>query len=389
MPATATKTQTTTFERVLDLCPTIADRAPEIEQARRLPLDLVDELRAAGVFRMYVPTSVGGDELSLRQGADVIEAIARADGSTGWVALIGAGFPAMLSYLPDATYRALYAAGPDVIAAGAAAPTGTATAVDGGYRINGQWAFASGCHHADVLVATTFVVGGDSASGGMPENRLAVLQPDQCEVLDTWHVSGLKGTGSTDFRVNDVFVPTAWTAPFFGATPTVQHPADAVPMMTRICLDHSGVALGIALGAVDDVLGIAPTRSPFGSPHPMSQDPVFHHELGRLTAELEVLRAAFRGAIGELQHLVDTGADFGLDVQVRTRQTAAHIAERAAAIVDRCYTSCGTTGLRESSPLQRRLRDIRALSQHVSLSPTTFTAAGAIALGQPANTMLI
>lgn len=389
MCAADTKTHSTTLDRVRDLVPTISARAAETERARRLPLELVDALRDAGVFRMYVPARLGGDELSLRAGAEVIETLARADGSTAWVALIGAGWTTVLCYLPDTTYRTLYSGGPDLIVAGAAAPTGTATPVDGGYVIDGQWAFASGCHHADWLVATTFVA--DSAAGpdGMPENRIAVLRPDQCELLDTWHVSGLKGTGSTDFRVHDVFVPADWTAPFYGATPTVQHPADAVPALTRIALDHVGVALGIARGAIDDVLAIAPTRSPYGSPHTMDRDPVSQHEVGRLTAELGVLRAAFRDAIDELEDLVRTGGDFGLELRIRARQTAAHIADRAAAIVDRCYASCGTTGLRESNPLQRRLRDIRALTQHVSVSPTTFTTAGAFLLNQPVNSLLI
>lgn len=385
-----TDTTTSTLERVLDLCPTIAERALEIERTRALPLDLVEQLRAAGVFRMFVPVSVGGDELSLREGADVIEALARADGSTGWVAAIGAGWPYVLSYLPDATYRAVYVDGPDVIVAGVAAPTGEAAREDGGYRLRGQWAFASGCHHADYLVATAFVLDDGVAKDASPEMRLALLQPDQCEVLDTWHVSGLKGTGSADFRVDGALVPPERTARFYGdATPTVQHPADAIPLLTRVCLDHITVALGIAAGAVDDVIGIAPTKTVFGSRHSLAADPVFRHELGRASAELGVLRAAFHSALDELQSLIATGGDFTLGMRVRIRSAAAHIGERTAAIVDHCYTSCGTSGLRESSPLQRRLRDIRALSQHVSLSSTTFTTAGAFALDQPFDATLL
>lgn len=386
----STATTTTTLERVLELCPEVAERALEIEAARTLPRDLVEQLRHAGVFRMNVPAALGGDELSLRDCADVLEALARADGSTGWVAAIGAGWPSLLSYLPDATYRAVYAGGPDVIAAGAAAPTGTAVRERDGYRLQGQWAFASGCQHADYLVVTAFVLDEHAERDAPPEIRLALLEPGQCEILDTWQVSGLKGTGSADLRVLDAFVSAERTGRFYGdAMPTVQHPADAIPPMTRICLDHTAVALGIAAGAVDDVIGVAPAKSLFGSGHVLAEDDVFRHGLGRVIAELGVLRASLRAAYDELQDVIATGAEFSVDLRVRIRSAAAHIAERAAAIVDHCYTSCGTSGLRESSPLQRRLRDIRALSQHVSLSPTTYTAAGAFALDKPVDTTLI
>ena len=385
-----TATRTNTLERVLELCPEIAERAPEVEAVRTLPRDLVEQLRGAGVFRMFVPAALGGDELSLRQGADVIEALARADGSTGWVAAIGAGWPYVLSYLPAETYRAVYAGGPDVILAGVAAPTGELIPADAGYRLRGQWAFASGCHHADYLLATAFVRDAAATNDAPPEIRLALLQPGQCEILDTWHVSGLKGTGSADFRVDGEFVASDRTGQFYGdAVPTVQHPADAIPLLTRVCLDHITVALGIAAGAVDDVVGIAPTKALYGSPHPLAADPVFRHGLGRATSELAVLRAAFHSALDELESVIRDGRECTLEMRVRIRSAAAHIGERTAAIVDHCYTSCGTSGLRESSPLQRRLRDIRALSQHVSLSPTIFATAGAFALDEPFDASLL
>jgi alkylation response protein AidB-like acyl-CoA dehydrogenase len=386
----STATTRVTLERVLELCPEIAQRAAEIEAARTLPNDLVEQLRHAGVFRMNVAAHAGGDELSLREGADVLETLARADGSTGWVAAIGAGWPYVLSYLPDATYRTVYADGPDAILAGVAAPTGEAVRETGGYRLRGQWAFASGCHHADYLVATAFVRDNATANGAPPEIRLALLEPDQCEILDTWYVSGLKGTGSADFRVAGALVEPDRTGRFYGdAVPTVRHPADGVPLLTRICLDHITVALGIAAGAIDDVIGIAPTKALYGAPHPLAADPVFRHGLGRATAELAVLRAAFHSALDELESVIALDGEFTLEMRVRIRSAAAHISERCAAIVDQCYTSCGSSGLRESSPLQRRLRDIRALSQHVSLSPTTFTAAGAFALDEPIDATLL
>src|SRR4029453_4117507 len=143
----------TCLEAVRTLAPAIVARSEEIERGRRVPPDLVEDLTAAGCFGMLVPRSHGGAELDLAAEMRVIEELARADGSVGWTVMIGRSSPVFFGKLPRDTFDALYAAGPDVILAGTVNPTGLATPVDGGFRVTGQWSFASGCQHCHWFIA--------------------------------------------------------------------------------------------------------------------------------------------------------------------------------------------------------------------------------------------
>ena len=176
----------TILDSVRALLPAIAARDDEIEQGRRLPLDLVAQLRDAGCFRTLVPRRFGGAGLELADHMTVVRELARADGSVGWTVMIGSAAPAILGKLPAPAFADVYAGGPDVVVAGAFNPTGVATPVDGGYRASGRWSFASGCQHADWFVAHCFV-----DDGRMPPIRMMVLPAADVEIIDTWRVSGL------------------------------------------------------------------------------------------------------------------------------------------------------------------------------------------------------
>src|SRR5688572_8038826 len=177
---------TKTLDAVRVLVPRIASRSAEIEAARRLPLDLVEDLTAAGCFRVLVPQAYGGTGADLPAAMRVFEELSRADGSVGWTAVMNAIGWLNLGGLPRAGLDALYADGPDVIMAGVFSPSGTAVPVDGGYRVSGRWAFASGCQHADWLSANCVE---EQADG--PRLRTVVLSPHEVDIEDTWLVAGL------------------------------------------------------------------------------------------------------------------------------------------------------------------------------------------------------
>ncbi|MGH9117718.1 MAG: acyl-CoA dehydrogenase family protein [Acidimicrobiales bacterium] len=192
-----------------ELAPVITARAAEIEAARRVPADLLEELMAAGCFRVLLPTTHGGLGTDLPVAMRLFEALARADASVRWTVMIGASAWCDLAGLPRATFDALFAVAPDVIMAGAINPTGTIAAVDDGYRVTGRWSFASGCEHATWLYGNCV----EGSVDGRPQLRVAVFSPDQVVIEDTWTVSGLSGTGSHHFRADNVFVPAARTFP--------------------------------------------------------------------------------------------------------------------------------------------------------------------------------
>ncbi len=368
------------------MAPRIAQRAVELDEARRAPLDLIEALRAAGVFRMYAPRSHGGLELDLPTTIEVLTVLAAADGATGWLGMIGAGSAPFFSKLPRATYDQIYSGGPDVIIAGSAAPMGTAERVDGGYRVSGRWPFASGCQHADWIFSGVIVTeDGKPAPGpvpGAPLMRHLTLPASAWTIEDTWHVAGLKGTGSCHISLKEVFVPEAMTFSFGGPSclpgPLYQSPLHLLPLL------HAAPALGIAEGAIADLVTLADTgKQQMFARTTMRDSPLFQAELGRVHAEVRAARALLeaqtslhwaRALGGELQN--DAYATEGT-------QAAVWITAACARAVDACYTLGGGSALYDTSPLQRRLRDIHAATQHRAVHTSHYAIAGAQRLGFP------
>jgi alkylation response protein AidB-like acyl-CoA dehydrogenase len=379
----------TTLTRVQALTESIAAAAPEIEAARSVPDSLVDELKTAGVFRMYVPASHGGDEVSPLEAVQVLEALSAADGSVGWIATIGANSPALFCHLAPEAYDEIYADGPDVIQAGSLVPRGRAARVDGGYRFTGQWPFASGCDHAEYIAISALVdgtvgtaAGGQSISGGL--SRLAIVPVEHVEILDTWYVSGLKGTASHDVRVEDLFVPDAWTGNVLEPPPVVRHPLDAVHPLGRLGLELAAVAVGIAQGAVDDLVAIGASKRPLGGFLPrLAEDRVFQSRVGALDLDLRIARTLLHDVARTDLERVQRGRTLGQRETLERRSALSRIGDIAVGVVDGCYHASGTTGLYESSTLQRRLRDIHAVVQHILFTSNALAPLGALLLGEP------
>jgi alkylation response protein AidB-like acyl-CoA dehydrogenase len=379
--------QTTTdiLTAVEELAPTIAARAEEIERARRLPPDLVDRLRAAGCFRMLVPRSHGGAELDLTALLRVIEQLAAADGSAGWTVMIGCEAPVILGLLPRQTFDAVFAGGPDVIIGGALNPTGVATPTDGGFRVGGRWSFASGCQHADWFIAHCLVDGGDGAE---PAVRMMLLPADDVHIEDTWWVSGLRGTGSHDFVVDDVFVPADRTFAL-GDDPCVDGTLHRVPELSLSTLGFAAVALGIAQGALDEILGLGTAKVPAFGTAVLAANPLFQHQLAEADARLRAARSLLHADAAAAWATADACAPFTPEHRARIRSTATWVVQAAAAVVDMAYTAGGGTSIRSSSPLQRRLRDVHAVTQHFALKLDTYTLAGAVLTGQDVDTTFL
>jgi alkylation response protein AidB-like acyl-CoA dehydrogenase len=370
-----------TLEKIRELRPTISALAPQIEQERRLPSSLLDALKAAGVFRMYVPKSHGGDERPPAYAVKVLEEISRGDASSGWLCTIGAATPALISRLPAAAYNAIYADGPDVIQAGALVPRGRAVRVEGGFLFTGQWPFASGCLHADYLNFASAVDGG--GPGGRREVRFGLARPDKLEILDTWRVSGLKGTGSHDIRASELFVPTEWTGVLGSAASVARHPMDAASPVARLGLELAAVALGNAQGAVDELVQVGLTKRPMaGLLNPLAKDPTFHQRLGQIDRKVRAARALLYDMASADWDRVQRGETLGERETHERLSMLSFIGELATSAVDGCFREAGTTGLFEDSPLQRRLRDGHAVVQHFFLSRGP-APVGAMLLGEP------
>jgi len=381
MEATA-GTDIATPRDVLDavgrLAPQIAARADGTEAARRVPRDVLDGLTAAGVFRLLRPPSHGGLGAPLPDALLVFEALARADASVGWNATMGAGSFIDIAGLPRATFDALFANGPDVVTAGVFSPSGTLEADGDGFRVNGRWSFASGCEDADWIYANCI----EGFDGGMPRMRMAVFTPDQVTIEDTWRVAGLCGTGSHHIRVEGVRVPVERTTRPMMDPPSVDAPFVRVPPPAFFALGVAGVALGVARGALDDVLALAADKVPLLHSRPLAEDATFHMALATADTELAAARALWRETAETVWATAEAGDVPTPPERARTRAAAAWATQRAADVVRSAYRAGGGVALHLASPLQRRLRDIDAITQHMLVRPDTLTTAGRILAGQ-------
>jgi alkylation response protein AidB-like acyl-CoA dehydrogenase len=378
---TATTTGPTTPEACLEdvraLAPVIAARAAEIEAARRVPRDLLDDLVRAGCFRLLMPRSHGGLGADLTGGLRMLETLARADGSVSWTVMIGGNGFCDLAGLPRATFDAVFSR-PDVIVAGVINPSGRVTAVDGGYRVTGRWSFASGCEHADVLFGNTVA----GVVDGAPRLRIALFAPDQVRIEDTWTTSGMCGTGSHHFRVDDVLVPAERTFDPLAGSDCLDAPIVRVPRPALFALVIAAVALGIARGALDDVLALAAGKVPLLDPAPLAANALFQHDVADADTALRAARALMDDAAGSAWARAVDGAPVTLADRAQLRAAAVWATARAAEVVTTAARVAGSSAVYADSTLLRRLRDIHTLTQHFLLKRDVLVTVGAVLAGQ-------
>jgi alkylation response protein AidB-like acyl-CoA dehydrogenase len=369
---------------VQELQPTITARAAEIEAGRRIPRDLLDQLIGAGCFRLLRPRSHGGLAAEFPAAMRVLETLARADGATGWTTMIGAGSWIDLVHLPRATFDSLFDGKPDAIFAGAFNPSGTISPVADGYRVDGRWAFASGCEHADWIYGNCI----EAITDEGPVLRGALFAPGDITIEDTWYVSGLRGTGSHHFRADGVVLPAERTFLTLSEEPCIDDPIVRIPVVSLIALAMAPVATGIALGALDDIVELATTKMPLLAPAPLATNPLFQHELATAHTELAAARALLWDLAEEAWASAIAGHEFTMQQRARMRAAAVWATARSTAVVETAYRFGGGSSLYDDCPLQRRLRDIQAVGQHFIVKPDTLTAAGAILAGQEPQVMV-
>jgi alkylation response protein AidB-like acyl-CoA dehydrogenase len=370
---------------IRELTPAIAARTAEIEAERRVPDDMVNMLKTIGAFRLFVPRSHGGLELDLPSGLAIITALARIDGSVGWTAMIGNGGHLFTALLPRQTYDQLYRSGPDTMVAGVAQPVGTAEATEGGWRVDGRWPFASGCLHADWMAGFCVMTEGgkrlagpDGANG--PLIRGFVMPARDWRIEDTWYAGGLKGTGSHHIVMKDKVVPAAnFFDPENGARglpgPLYQTVREVLPLF------HGAFSVGMARGALDELVELAGTgRQQLRAAVPMRDSELFQAELGRVAADVRAAEAfqqiqADRQWRRALAGTLKDDASFD-----EATQAGIWIATTCVRAIDACFALAGGSAVYETSPLQRRLRDMHVAAQHAVVQQRHYVGAGKLLL---------
>jgi alkylation response protein AidB-like acyl-CoA dehydrogenase len=394
MPAMTLNTASeSALEAIARLTPLIEKHADASESERTLARPIVDAFREAALFRQNTPVSLGGAENGAVNWYRVLEACARIDGSAGWCLFIN-GATGLIGRTMNAEAAEQIAGSGDTVIAGAVFPFGKAVAVDGGYRVTGRWAFASGCRHATHVFGICMLYDGETPRAGamgVPELRMMLTEAPQAEIIDTWDVVGLAGTGSHDIVFKDLFIPERHAVPMAAApNEHYQGPLYRMPFFTLFGWPMAAVALGIAQHAIDIVIELAQTKTPAGAAAtPLRERPLFHGQLADAVAAVRSARAWLHEAIGELEATAKAGGIADLPARVNAQLAASNATRSARQAVDLMFLAGGGTAIYRKNQLQRCLRDIHTLSQHAATSPASWDQSGALLAGMPAQNALI
>ncbi|MFU8816581.1 MAG: acyl-CoA dehydrogenase family protein [Pseudomonadales bacterium] len=368
----------------------IRDRAAAIEAARRMPLDLARRMAQAGMFRLLVPACYGGSQVHPQQFFDALRATARSDGAVGWCQMIATTTGILSASLPERWAQAIYGADPDCITTGVTAPLGRAEPVDGGYRVSGRWPFGSGSQVSDWICGGCLVLEDGAprqSERGMPESLLVMFPAAEVTIHDTWHTSGLRGTGSHDIEVTDLLVPDGrWTV--LGKRARIDAPLYRFPTLGLLALGVSAVALGIAEHAIEAFIALATEKVPTGSRRSLAQRSGAQHDLARAQALVGAARAYTGEAIARAWAQASGDGRLGMEVKADLRLAASNNAWSAAEAVDLLYHAAGGSAIYDDSVLQRCFRDVHVATQHIMVAQPTFEVVGKVMLGIDPRTML-
>ncbi|MFV3318762.1 acyl-CoA dehydrogenase family protein [Pseudomonas sp. NY15374] len=357
----------------------VASRRREFNERSHVPKDMIDKMKAAGIFRASTPKCFGGDALAPAEFLRIIERISEADGSAGWVAAFGSA-NIYLASLPPETQALIYASGPDQVYAGGLYPLQPARAIEGGWEINGHWRFASGCKGADWIGVG---IGGTPANGGgagAGKPLTAVFPAGEVEIVENWNVVGMQGTGSHDLRLQGKTVEHAWTFTR-GSAATIDEPLYRYPSVSYQAQVHAAVNLGLARAALDLVSAMSgSTKTVTGAPR-LGDRAYYRIELGKAEAMLRSARAFFYEAPEAVWHSILAGEPVSEQQANLLRLSATHAAHTCAEVVTMAYRLAGTAAIFDDNRLQWIMRDAMVVTQHAFLGEATYDSAGALFAG--------
>jgi alkylation response protein AidB-like acyl-CoA dehydrogenase len=376
------------LQAVAAIGPALAAKSDEIEANRTLPADVVGLIRPTGAFRAWVPKALNGPEATPWEGVQTIEEASFHDMAAGWCIAIGATSSLMSSYLPAEHAQTLFS-DPNAIAGGFAAPLGRARQVDGGLRVTGTWQWGSGTQHCTTIGGGCILVDDD----GKPIRRddglafpFAFFDLADVEFLDTWYTSGLAGTGSTDYRVVDAFVPEGRWVQLGFDPPVLDNPLTGFSFYGLLALSVAATAIGSARRSVAELIVLAQDKRPQGSSKPLRERQTVQGDVALAEAKLRSAWGFVENAMGEAWDTVLEGGSASDEQRRLLRLASTHGTQTAAEIVDLMYKAAGGAAVYRTSPIQRCFRDINVATQHAMVAPRTYEVAGRIRLGLETDT---
>jgi alkylation response protein AidB-like acyl-CoA dehydrogenase len=371
------------LEAVQKLVPQIRSCADEIEAERELPRPLFEALADAGLFHLALPRSLGCPEIDLPTYIQLIEELGKADASTAWVINQGGIFATYAARMPLDIARAIWIDTPRSVVSNTPAATAQAVVVPGGYRVTGRQGFSTGCRHAAWIAAHAQVVENGQPrrqEDGQPEARYLFVPVGEAERLDTWHVRGMRGTGTHHFAVHDVFVPAERTVLSVTAPLRETGPLYQIPRTLAFASGDAAVALGMARACLTAFYELAGAKTPRAMQGLLRDQSLTQADVGHAEAHLRSGRALLTEAVREVWAAASAGS-LTLDQRAGLRLATTHGIRLAVQVVDTVYNAAGATAVYESNVLQRYFQDIHVISQHMQSRLANYELVGRHWLG--------
>ncbi|MGF2944406.1 acyl-CoA dehydrogenase family protein [Mycobacterium sp. Lab-001] len=365
----------------------VAAEAADSERARTLTPAIVEQMWATGLMSSFNPAVAGGVEPSFTEMIETWIEMAWQDGSFGWIGI--ANLPssfAAAAYLPDEGFAEVFTANDNrVTLGGQFFPNGQGNAVDGGYLLSGSWSFGSGTGHSQYVAAGFLPMDNGEirwAAEGLPEMQVAVVPREQISFNDGWHVQGLKGTGSYDYSVQEVFVPASRTFELFTRRPCRgTSPATRMGLMPVTAAGHASWALGVAKSMLDDVQDLAATKFRMSDMASLASRPTFQKGLAHHRAAWRAARLLVLDAFTTAEAAVAAGEELAPARRADMRVAAVYATDIARGCAEWAHLVAGTSAIREGTRLERAFRDVYTGTQHAFISEKVAIDAAQIWLG--------
>ena len=378
------------MERVDQVEGVIGEHRAWQEANRRMAPEVFDALRAAGLWGIFKPVELGGIECDPVKALKVFEKMTEVEPSVGWAVANQAGIDIFGVVLPGEGAKEVYA-DPGRPVAGGWFPPGQATPVEGGYRVTGRWAFASTCHYAQYLTGMTMVVdGGESRTGpdGAPVLMVVFFPPEEAEIIDTWHTMGMRGTGSHDVSVHEIFVPDRHTwvlSPIAvdRSGPFRSRLYNAFPWLSFSCLGP--VALGIGQAAIDGLIDLAGGKTPNYTATSLRNREVAQANVARAQATIGAARAYLHQAVETVHRAAQAGRRPTLQEGVQVQLATCNALETCSRVINLVHDTVGTSGIRQEHRFEQLYRDGRTISQHAFASLSRYESCGKVLFGLPSD----
>jgi alkylation response protein AidB-like acyl-CoA dehydrogenase len=378
-------------ERARDMAPALAAAAGEIDRRRELPEAIVAALVEGGLFRLLLPRSLDGAELLPAHYIPVIEELAKSDASTAWCVNQNSGCSMTAAYLAPAVAREIFGPSRGILAWGPG--PGEGRVVPGGYRVTASWSFASGSHHASWLGCHVPVIEADGRPrlhpDGTPVIRTMLFPKSVTRFTDVWHTIGLRGTGSDQYAISDLFVPEEYSIDVLSRRETPPGEGRLLYRFSSLALyagGFAGVALGIARATLSHFIELARDKIPRGARNTMRNNHVVQAEVAQAEARLASARYYLLGSLADITAAVAERGHITLDERMTIRLAATFAIHTAVAVVDTLYQAAGSGAIFDDNPFERRFRDIHSVAQQLQGRQAHFETVGQHLMGLDADT---